>query len=428
MRKFLATIVLGGFIAMSLGTRSSYAGEIDILLQKLVEKGVLTAGEAQQIGTETKEQVKKEIAEGKFSSLPAWVQNTKLKGDLRLRYQYKHEKAANDYAKDAHIGRVRMRLGVESKINNKLTAGIGIATNSGGDPRSTNITFGDKNSGYSTKMEVRLDNAYAKYMPLSWLNLVGGKMLLNDVLWEPTDLVWDTDITPEGGIIGINKNISPNITVFANTGALIETADSDSNADPVMMYLAQLGSGYKFNDNLSLKGAFTLYDWSNVQGTAFPTDSWYKSSNTKSGTTWMYNYRVISPALELNIVEPFKAIGIGVENLKFFGEYVNNLAVSKKNTGFSAGFQLGNAKIEKWGDWQFRYIYAMLEKDAVIDVTPDSDRYSGKTGMRSHEGSLSFGLGKNTSLGLDLYRSWNIVGTSVKAPETLMQVDWNMKF
>jgi hypothetical protein len=70
----------------------------------------------------------------------------------------------------------------------------------------------------------------------------------------------------------------------------------------------------------------------------------------------------------------------------------------------------------------------MLEKDSVLDILPDSDRYKGKTGMRSHEGILTFGLGKNTNLGIDVYRSWNIVGTSTKAPETLVQVDWNLKF
>jgi hypothetical protein len=46
--------------------------------------------------------------------------------------------------------------------------------------------------------------------------------------------------------------------------------------------------------------------------------------------------------------------------------------------------------------------------------------------MRSCEGSVNFGVGKNTSLGVDVYRSWSLVGA--KAPETLLQVDWNMKF
>ncbi|MDD5019953.1 MAG: putative porin [Candidatus Omnitrophica bacterium] len=424
--------LLGGFLAvwgiMCLGVSHSFAGQVDILLQKLVDKGILTAGEASQVRTETEEEAKVEAAQGKTPGVPDWVRNIKLKGDFRLRYQYKHDKADNDVTSDTHIGRVRVRVGLEGKVNDKLMAGVGLATNSGGDPRSTNITFGDKNGGYSTKMEVRLDYAYAKYLPFSWLTLEGGKMPLGDVLWEPTDLIWDTDITPEGGIFGLEQNLGPRATVFLKTGPLFGTADTSSNSDPVMLYLVQPGVKYKFNDNVSVKGTFSLYNWTNVKGKAYPTDSWYKSSNTKNGSAWAYDYRVVSPAIEATIKEPFKAVGWKVESLKLFGEYVNNAAISDKNTGYALGFQFGHEKVQKWGDWQFKYIYAMLEKDAVLDTTPDSDRYSGKTGMRSHEGALTFGLAKNTFLGIDVYRSWNIAGTSRKAPETLVQVDWNLKF
>jgi len=427
-KKFLAAVMAG--IILLAGAGVSSAGEIDLLLQKLVDKGVLTAGEAQALKTETQEKTKQEIAAGKYSGLPQWVQNTKLKGDLRLRYQFKGEKADNNVRKDTNIGRVRMRLGLESKVNEKLLAGIGLATNSGGDPRSTNITFGDKNGGYSSKMEVRLDYAYAKYSPFSEVTFLAGKMLLPDTLWEPTDLIWDTDITPEGGVIALNKKVG-RADLFANAGTFFGVADTSTDADPTMMYLAQTGVNYKFNDRVSAKAAVAMYDWANVQGKAFPTDSWYKSSNTKdaANTKWADDYNQLTPALEVSIVEPFKALGLGVEKLKLFGEYVNNLAVSNdKNTGFAGGFQLGHDKIAKWGDWQFRYVYAMLEKDAVIDTTPDSDRYGGKTGMRSHEGSLTWGLSKNTYLGFDVYRSWNIMGNARRAPETLVQFDWNMKF
>jgi hypothetical protein len=73
----------------------------------------------------------------------------------------------------------------------------------------------------------------------------------------------------------------------------------------------------------------------------------------------------------------------------------------------------------------------MLGKDSVYDMLPDSDRYSGKTGIRSHEGSLNYGLGKNVWLGFDVYRSWGINAINTagrKQPETLAQVDFNMKF
>ena len=95
------------------------------------------------------------------------------------------------------------------------------------------------------------------------------------------------------------------------------------------------------------------------------------------------------------------------------------------------GFKFGKEKIEQWADWQVRANYAVLEKDAILDILPDSDRYGGKTGMRSHEGMFDFGLGKNTWLGLDYYYGWQLPGnfnTSQTKPAQVFQLDWNMKF
>jgi hypothetical protein len=73
----------------------------------------------------------------------------------------------------------------------------------------------------------------------------------------------------------------------------------------------------------------------------------------------------------------------------------------------------------------------MLGKDAILDTLPDSDRYGGKTGMRSHEAGLDWGLGKNTWLGIDYYYGWQIpgnFGSTQSKPATVVQVDWNLKF
>lgn len=428
MKKLAVVSVMLCLMCVIIGVNISQAGEIDLLLEKLVDKGVLSGAEAQQIKIETQENVKKEIAAGKFSSLPAWVQNIKLKGDLRLRYQNQHEKNDNNIQKDVNIGRVRMRLGLESKINDKILAGIGIATGSG-DPRSTNISFGD----YNSKKQIVLDYAYGKYMPFSWFNLVGGKMLPGDVFWEPTDLIWDTDITPEGIVAGFSKALNPKATVFMNGGFLVVQTDSTSTSG-ASAFLIQPGANYKFNDTYSLKGAvsFTSFDVKDQVPSNYDKgyNTKYNSTSVTTGN-YAYNYAMLNPALEFKVMQPFKLFGINPESLKFFGEYVKNMDVSKKNTGFSSGFQLGNEKIEKWGDWQLRYVYAMLGKDAVLDILPDSDRYSGKTGIRSHEVSLNYGLGKNVSLGFDVYRSWGINGINSGGraqPETLAQVDFNMKF
>ncbi len=69
-------------------TRLSHANEIETLLNKLVEKGVLTGAEAQQVLVETREEERKKIAQVKHDILPEWIQKTKLTGDFRLREQY----------------------------------------------------------------------------------------------------------------------------------------------------------------------------------------------------------------------------------------------------------------------------------------------------------------------------------------------------
>ncbi|MFA5039589.1 MAG: putative porin [Candidatus Omnitrophota bacterium] len=405
------------------------ASGVDILLRKLVEKGVLSPSEAREIRAETNEEIVKgekqkqeEYKETASKSIPDWVKNIKLKGDLRLRYQYKHDDSTT-VPKDTHIGRVRLRLGLEARVNDKLKAGLGIASGSG-DPRSTNITFGN----YNEKKTVVLDYAYAKYDPVAWLNITGGKMLLADTFWAPTDLIWDTDITPEGGVFGLSRKIGADSSVFLKTGVLIVDDDTSSDANPPMAYLVQAGATYEINEKMSVKGAVSLQAFDNIKGHV--SSSYSSQSNTgnttKGVSRYTYDYQMVNPALELSVKEPFTLAGYDIESLKLFGEFVNNFDVSKGGNGFALGFKCGKNKVEKWGDWQFKYLYAMLGRDAALDVLPDSDRYGGRTGMRSHEGELTFGLGKNTFLGIDVYRSWSIV--SSKAPETLVQADWNLKF
>jgi polyhydroxyalkanoate synthesis regulator phasin len=402
---------------------NAYAGEVDVLVSKLVEKGVLSPSEGQIILDETKSEVAKQNAKGENEAIPKWIQNIRMKGDFRLRYQYSY---TNNTLNDRHRARIRLRLGVEGQVNDKLMAGVGLATGlsdgSADAARSTNATL---ENGFSKK-PIALDYAYAKYTPYSWVEIIGGKF--NNPLWMPTDLVWDGDINSEGGSINLKKTLNSKLDVFLNTGIFVldESGLAGQNDDP-MMYVMSPGFNYKVTDKVSVKGAFTYNNSSNVKGNTLNGTS---STNSTSGGGLKYDFIVMEPAIEVSISEPLKFTRLPVlgkaENLSLFGQYVNNTIPSDENNGFAVGFNLGAKKVAKFGDWQFKYIYAMLEKDAILDILPDSDRYSGKTGIRSHEGVLTFGLSKNTFLGLDIYRSWSIIDP--KAAETLVQADWNMKF
>jgi hypothetical protein len=458
MKRFLAAIVLIGFLALGLKLTPSYAGEIDLLLQKLVEKGILTPGEAQQVKTETQEQVKKEIAQGKYSSLPQWVQTLKMKGDFRLRYQYDHMKRTvgvpagtmgGPGTTDRNRARIRLRLGLESKVNDKINVGVGLCTGAtaagvaGADAaRSPNQTLGESWS----KKYIYLDYAYVQYTPKPWISFIGGKF--KNPLWEPGDLIWDTDITPEGGAAQINYKLNPKLSLFANTGVLIideNLGANNSDDDDPTMYVAQAGFNTSLTDTISLKTAASYYNASNVKNRTL-RGTVGTNTNSTQGTAAgaLFNdYATITPATELTITNPFKSIShiapfMDIPYLAFFGEYVVNPQMRNpndlKNTGFMGGMKFGSEKIEKWKDWQVRYNYAMLGRDAVMDILPDSDRYGGQTGIRAHETMFDFGLGKNTWLSLDYYYGWRLGRQSGATmpnetmPASVVQVDWNMKW
>ncbi|MCX5777441.1 MAG: porin [Candidatus Firestonebacteria bacterium] len=62
------------------------ASEIDILTQKLIEKGVLDSGDAQQVLAETKDEVAKKLAIGSAENVPAWAQKITWSGYTQMSY------------------------------------------------------------------------------------------------------------------------------------------------------------------------------------------------------------------------------------------------------------------------------------------------------------------------------------------------------
>ena len=148
MKKWL----LWGFWAVcSLAPAMSYAAatSVDALIEKLVDKGILTKVEARELKMEIASDTKAISDDMAKSQIPEWVQNTKVKGDVRVRYQYERQK--ND-AEARSRGRVRLRLGLDSKINEQWNVGAGLASseveaasadNAVDDSRSTNMSFTD---------------------------------------------------------------------------------------------------------------------------------------------------------------------------------------------------------------------------------------------------------------------------------------------
>jgi hypothetical protein len=344
----------------------------------------------------------------------------KLNGDFRLRFEQQMTPGEGTATQDRHRGRYRLRLGLESKVNDRLKVGLRLASTEG-EQTSTNQTF---KNGFDGK-EIDIDQAYAEYaapFKNADLKFVGGKM---PNPFYCTDLMWDGDITPEGVAFKIEKPITQNNTFFAN-GATFFLYESSSSYDEPTIFGIQTGLLGKFMER-DYKMGVTYYDFHNFTGTGLTVATIFPgkqvNTNTLSSSSYVYDYNIIDFNTEYTPLV-INLFGKSLP-LKLYGNYLNNIAPGVKyDKGWLIGFQLGKAK-EK-GDWDFGYSYKVLGQDAMIGELVDSDFHGGGTNGRGHKISLNYMLLKNTSLGLTYFNTREETGT--KNYKNLLEVDLNFKF
>ncbi len=430
-KMYLTVLALIALLVFTMGP--SWADSDQILINKLIEKNILTRSEAEELviqmqAEELHQQIdKKEVAGKEVSKgfeLPKWVEKTKFKGDVRARYQT--EDTAYDGKPDRNRERIRLRLGVESEINDQWTAGFGLASGSS-DPRSTNQTL---DNTFSSK-DIRLDYAYAKYSPAKWTSLWLGKF--KNPIWGTKDLLWDTDITPEGAALTFNYEASKNLEVFGTLGGFVLEEFSNKANDPYMIAV-QPGINVKLPGSMYIKTAASYYEFDNVKGNDWTKgDAYGIGINSRDAAgRWKYDHDAFAGDLELGITKipghvPYAAI---------FGQFVQATNVDNKNiygnkddTGWLAGLKFGHKKVSDFGDWQVTYNYRSLERDAWPDFLPDSDFYGGATNAKGHEAEFEFGIAKNVTLGLDYYNTKEVRKSGANDKnQQILQADLNVKF
>jgi hypothetical protein len=421
-------------VLLMLSATIAYAGEIDILINNLAEKGIITYGEAQQLMTEGKETARKDLANAQVVTLPQWIQNISLKGDLRLRLQ-------NDWAASAANTRtrerLRLRLGFDTRVVENLKAGFGLATGSekllsgtvsdgtvasgkvtgqtatGGsiidaEPTSTNHTF---SNGFAKAM-LMVDYAFLEYTPVSWLKVTGGKMKSGTPSWQASDLKWDTDINPDGIAVNLSKDFG-NVNVFLNGAWLIFNELNSATLNNPDAYVGQPGVNVKIGDKYNVKAAVAFEDL-NVNG-----------KNTGYYGTPAFDYICMNPSVELSAKEL-----VGPFSMAIFSDMISNSdskPTSDKN-GSSYGLRFGNEKVQEFGNWQIVYMARRIETNAWLNTLGDSDAFGGANNSSGYEAILAYGLTKSATLNIDYYSMDKIVGATATTPKSLIQFDVVYKF
>ncbi len=430
MKKIVLIALAACMMIFQTSFQSAQASEVEVLINKLVEKGVIekadaaailkdvqatAAKEREQMVKDTTAAIQKDAAS--FFDIPSWVQRTKLTGDFRLRYQLDDRKGRDD----RHRGRYRLRIGFITEITDQINVGFGLATG-GRNPRSANQTIGRS----FDSPDINLDYAYASYAPFDWLTLIGGKM--KQSFWTPSDWLWDSDIRPEGVAANVNYDIDPMLNVFFNTGFFVieHWAESDGRVrkakqDP-FMYILQPGFDFKPIDDIYIKGAFTYYGFGNVRKNLTGLGS--SRSNTRWGRSVWYNddFDSMGASLEFgfcNLLDeiPFFAV---------YGDFINNITKSSKNKGYIAGIKFGEKNVFKQGKWQIAANWRRLEQNAWLDFLPDADAYGGETAIRGWQIKTSYGFFDNVFGCLTYFSMEKNRGR--KNHENLFQADINFRF
>src|SRR5207248_4949676 len=130
----------------------------------------------------------------RVSALEGLLGRFRFNGDVRVRGEnFFQNYSACKNCLDRNRARIRVRFGVDGKLNEDFIAGIAVATGSLGDPTTTNETL----TNFFDRKTFQLDRSYITYNPVrhKWLSLTGGKF---PYTWQRTSVTFDPDLNPEG--------------------------------------------------------------------------------------------------------------------------------------------------------------------------------------------------------------------------------------
>ena len=135
---------------LALSTVTVHAADDDALLNLLVKKHIITQKEATEVRSELTKNAEKEAPEDLASKikLSKSVTELELYGDARVRYEIRNGETnvpdtlappGDTYQRDREL--YRLRIGLRGTLVDDWFFGIRLET--GTNPRSTNVTFGD---------------------------------------------------------------------------------------------------------------------------------------------------------------------------------------------------------------------------------------------------------------------------------------------
>lgn len=263
----------------------------DALINKLEQKGILTADEARELRAEAEASDTNLISQIPASKwqLPSSIKSIALFGDLRLRYEYRGADnpdptvAKGSVVGDANSGelgkeydrerfRYALRIGIRGDLQDDWNYGVRLETSS--NPRSQFVTFGGNtgsalagsagtppNGGTPSDKSgagINVGQAYVGWHPASWFTIEAGKMPMP---LYTTPLVWSSSLSPEGAFEKLGVTAGP-VDLFMDFGQFDYQDPTTSRAvvtSDTFILANQVGLNARLGKSMTLKVAPVTY-------------------------------------------------------------------------------------------------------------------------------------------------------------------------
>ncbi len=379
MNKQLLTALLAGGIAAT--TVTARAQSNDALLKKLVNKGILTKQEADELKKETDSGFDK--AYHAKTGLPDWVTSLKFSGDLRGRvdglWTENDSPAAENFNNDRWRMRYRVRFGAVATFKDQLEMGFRLTSSDGvgsggafgGDPISANTTFQDNGS----KKFVYIDQAYGKWTPLNYdqwkLGATIGKMANP---FETSTMVFDDDYTPEGVALQGLYNVNKDHALKFNAGFFLLdeiSQGADASNDPYLIG-GQLRWDAKWAQRLDSSLAVAMYAIVDEQSlTNFSVPNVNAGNTRLANGALLHDYTPVVVDGAVTYTFDSAPLYKGKFPVRALGTIMHNPGASDANNAWEAGVAAGKAG--KKGTWELSYRYRHNEADAWYEEFNESD-------------------------------------------------------
>ncbi|WHU43932.1 putative porin [Pseudomonas fulva] len=370
-------------MVLAMSTTPASAAVDAKLLEMLRANGSINQAQYSELQADLAQETKEKAAQkaqsermSSFEQKVAWAAKTQIKGDVRLRYEDVNVDNPISRSGNQDRERVRARVGFYSEINPQVDAGVRVATGSSADARSTNQSL----DNYFEKKSLWVDLAYLDWHPTAVpnLHLIGGKMMQPWV--SMGDIIWDSDINPEGVAATYKTNLGP-AEVFGSIGHynLKDNVDGDGVQfkHDAQLYAAQLGTKFNAADTVKVTVGGSVYGYDNDKSSA--------ALRSLGNTTD-----------EFNLIEGFGQVdftGFAIP-LSAYGQFVKNTeSTDGQDKAWLAGLK------SKIGAWSLDYNYRDVQRNGVVSLFTDSDFGNGFTGSRGHKFKVGYEIDKNFALG-----------------------------